>query len=278
MSAITTRREADVPIASIEVGDRLRKPDLPTIAALAEDFAERGMLQRIGVRERADGKHNLVWGRHRLEAAAKLGWATIGAVVYQPGTPDTALAVLEIVENLRRRELSPEERAEHPVRLAALVKEQPGAKLSAAESLSGKGPGGRGKKGVVQKVAEQAGMSQQAVRRAAERADADLERDTPAELRAKAEKVRAAPKPKGIDGDRRKTAAPKPPKAEPARETGAYTVNGFTHRYTIPAKGDTKLELAWLRHAPVDGVAKWLRPALGAERVAELAERLAKAV
>jgi hypothetical protein len=51
---------------------------------------------------------------------------------------------------------------------------------------------------VVQAVAEQAGMSQQAVRRAAEKASeaiaepVDLERDSPAELRRKADEVKAA--------------------------------------------------------------------------------------
>jgi ParB-like chromosome segregation protein Spo0J len=121
------KHEAEVPIASIEIGDRLLKPDTQLIDELAKDIDERGLLQRIGVRARTDGKHDLIWGRHRYEAAAKLGWASIPAVVYPSDTPDRDLAILERVENLKRRELATEERDLHRAELAALLKEQQAA-------------------------------------------------------------------------------------------------------------------------------------------------------
>jgi len=207
------RRETDVAIASIEVGDRLRKVDVQTITDLAADLAKRGMLQRIGVRERTDAKVDLAWGRHRLEAAAKLGWSAIPAVVYPADLPDDQVLVLEIVENLKRRELTPEERAEHVTRLAALVKDVRANSLRSGEKSKGR------PKGTVQRVAEQSGLSQQAVRRSADKAaevigePVDLERDPPADLVRKADKIRSAP-----PVPRRKAkAGPKPP---PRRKPG----------------------------------------------------------
>ena len=141
----TTRREADVAIASIEVGDRMRKPDVPTIDELAKDLAERGVLQRIGVRERDDGKHVLIWGRHRYEAAAKVGWTEIPAVVFPADTPDRDMLMMEIVENLKRRELSEDEKREHTIRLAALIADaEPAPETRSGSEFPPKGPGGRG--------------------------------------------------------------------------------------------------------------------------------------
>ena len=48
-------------------------------------------------------------------------------------------------------------------------------------------------------------------------------------------------------------------------------------RLRRPAKGAPRVDVAWLRHAPAEGVAAWLQRALGEERSAELARRLAQA-
>ena len=122
--------ETDVEIGSIRFGDRMRKPGITTIDKLVEDMAERGLLQRIGVRARADGQHDLIWGRHRVNAAQKLKWEIIPAVVYPEATTDDQALELEIVENLLHKELSSEEKAEHTARLAALLKRQAGESLN----------------------------------------------------------------------------------------------------------------------------------------------------
>jgi ParB-like chromosome segregation protein Spo0J len=251
---MTAQHDADVEITSIEVGDRLLKPDTQLINDLAKDLAERGLLQRIGVRARADGKHDLIWGRHRFEAAVKLGWIS-------------------------------EERDVHRARLGALLKERQADKPPTGLAVSGKG--GRGRRGVKSRVADAEGVTKQAIEKSERRIaktigePIDLERDTPAELRRKADKVRAAPQAtaRELRNTRRrlerlfgKTAKPKakPPEAEPARETVPYTVGTFVHRYTAPARGDTKVETAWLRHAPVAEVVDWMLRVLSAERVFEI--------
>ena len=72
------------------------------------------------------------------------------------------------------------------------------------------GKGGRGKRGIKSRIAAAEGVTKQAIEKSEQRAaeaigePVDLDRDSPAELRAKADKVRSAPKPP------KAKAAPKP--------------------------------------------------------------------
>jgi len=102
----------NVALTNISVGeDRLRKLDPNLVDTLADSMRERGQLQPISLRHR-QGKYELISGLHRLEAARKLGWKTMHAVIdYKSTTADMFLA--EIDENLIRGELSESERAIH---------------------------------------------------------------------------------------------------------------------------------------------------------------------
>ena len=73
-------------------------------------FARIGQLQPIIVRPRGDTGFWLVAGRHRLEAAKRLKWPMIRALVLE-NADEAELA--EIDENLIRADLSPAERALH---------------------------------------------------------------------------------------------------------------------------------------------------------------------
>jgi hypothetical protein len=123
-------KEMSVALDLIDVGDRLRKPDMAVISALAADMDEHGLLQRIGLRERKDGQFDLIWGRNRFEAAAKLNWSAIEAKAYPADTPDHLLKTLEIVENLRRQELTTEERQAQTLLLAVAIKEAEAAEIT----------------------------------------------------------------------------------------------------------------------------------------------------
>jgi ParB-like chromosome segregation protein Spo0J len=191
-------KEMSVALDLIEVGDRMRKPDLTVIAALAADMADHGQLQRIGLCERTDGRYDLIWGRNRIEAAGALTWPTIDARVYPPDTPDRLLKVLEIVENLRRQELTPDERQAQTLELAAAIKERDAETRGGTDFMAP--TTGRGHKGVYQKVAELQGVDHSSVRHQVEKASeaigepVDLRSDTPEELRRKADKRRNTPK------------------------------------------------------------------------------------
>jgi ParB-like nuclease family protein len=52
---------------------------------LIESLAEEGLLGPIDVREREDGRYELVDGSRRLAGAGKLGWTAIDAVVEPAG-------------------------------------------------------------------------------------------------------------------------------------------------------------------------------------------------
>jgi ParB-like chromosome segregation protein Spo0J len=101
------------PLSAIRVGTRLRALREPGIVELAESMRARGLLQPIAVTYSNGPAHpDLVFGAHRLEAAKRLRWDTIDAIVMSPLDADAAL-LAEIDENLIRGELTPAERAVH---------------------------------------------------------------------------------------------------------------------------------------------------------------------
>lgn len=100
-----------IPLDLIDVPPRLRELDPDWAALIAESFKERGQDTPIRVTEGdvATGRHRLIAGLHRLEAARLAGWSAIEAVVFSGD--DIRTELLEIDENLIRRELSELDRA-----------------------------------------------------------------------------------------------------------------------------------------------------------------------
>jgi ParB family chromosome partitioning protein len=81
------------------------------VADLVESFSAVGQIQPISVR-RSDGdpeKYEVICGAHRAAAAAKLNWATIDALLFEGDIGD--LTLIEVAENLHRKELSALDRA-----------------------------------------------------------------------------------------------------------------------------------------------------------------------
>lgn len=97
-----------IKIADIIVEDRLRDIDESWAAAIAETVKDRGLDQPVTVR-RAGVKFRLVAGAHRLRACALAGLERINANVRD--LDDNEARIVEIDENLIRRELSPLDRA-----------------------------------------------------------------------------------------------------------------------------------------------------------------------
>jgi hypothetical protein len=107
-----------VGLLDILVADRLRELRPEVVDEIAASFKTIGQLQPIVVRSwKASSttkiaplaSYVLVAGNHRLEAARKLKWKTIAAIVIEG--VDSELA--EIDENLVRADLSPAERKAH---------------------------------------------------------------------------------------------------------------------------------------------------------------------
>jgi ParB-like chromosome segregation protein Spo0J len=203
-----------VPVDNITVAqDRRRPMDREKVDELAESIRRQGLLQPIGVQRLAD-RYRLIWGAHRFEAWAHLlreernsdesraalkRWAEIPAVVYPADLPEPMVTVLEIEENLRRKELTDAEKQEHTLRLAAALKQLEAESRNDSEFTNSEEPKpatGRGHKGEVQKVAERLGVDHGTVRNRVRKAaeiigePIDLAQDKPAELTRKADKIR----------------------------------------------------------------------------------------
>jgi ParB family transcriptional regulator, chromosome partitioning protein len=96
--------------ARIEVVNRLRAVDSDYVEMLAQSIAERGLDAPIRVTlGDADGRHRLIAGAHRLAAVRLLGLPSIAAIPFD-GT-ELQAELVEIEENLIRRELSEMDRA-----------------------------------------------------------------------------------------------------------------------------------------------------------------------
>jgi len=99
-----------IPLEQIEVGDRLRGINPDWVEFLAGSMLDRGQDTPIQVRRIGRGdRYALIAGAHRMAALEKAGIATAAASVVQ-ATPLQA-TLLEIDENLIRRELSALDRA-----------------------------------------------------------------------------------------------------------------------------------------------------------------------
>lgn len=98
----------EISVDGITVPKRLRAVDQNWVDLYATSITEKGLQQPIQVRKTADG-WELIAGAHRLAAVRQIERATIAASVWE-ATPDEA-RLLEIDENLHRRELSPFDRA-----------------------------------------------------------------------------------------------------------------------------------------------------------------------
>ena len=101
----STRVAREIPLAAIQVGERLRQLDPDKVAELAESIAVAGLLQPVVVTDEG----LLAAGHHRLAACRSLGWDTIPAIA----VPARLALLVEIDENLRRADLTVLQQAEH---------------------------------------------------------------------------------------------------------------------------------------------------------------------
>jgi ParB/RepB/Spo0J family partition protein len=125
------------PSGIIVLPERLRKLRPEVVAELIESMRERGQLQPIVLRPSSGTRYYLVAGRHRLEAAKRLKWPSIKAMIIEGMAADEA-ALAEIDENLIRADLTPAERALHVGRRKELYE--------AKHPETKKGAAGRGRK------------------------------------------------------------------------------------------------------------------------------------
>jgi hypothetical protein len=103
-------------IDEIVIGDR-RREDMGGISELAKSIQQYGLLHPIVL----DDQKRLVVGGRRLEACKYLGWTEIEATFHGQLT-DNELRMLELEENIRRKDLTEYEKSRDMVKLAEIVK------------------------------------------------------------------------------------------------------------------------------------------------------------
>jgi|GEM_PF-2956899 len=108
--AVAGGQARSIPIDQIVVGERLRPLNPEVVNGLAIAIQADGLIHPISVRPVGDG-YQLVAGHHRLEAAKRIGWTDIPATVRDIDATEAQL--IEINENLIRKELSVLQQAEH---------------------------------------------------------------------------------------------------------------------------------------------------------------------
>lgn len=114
-----------IPISAVLVEDRIRK-DMGDIEALAESIRKSGLLHPIVV----DEEYRLLAGERRLRASIKAGLSEIEVRVFR-GLTALEKEIVEIDENTRRKDFSPNELARYYVQKKEYV--EAALKMLAAE-------------------------------------------------------------------------------------------------------------------------------------------------
>jgi ParB family transcriptional regulator, chromosome partitioning protein len=100
----------EIPVERIVVANRLRAVDADYVQLLAASMAETGQHTPIQVGPAdAEGRHRLIAGAHRHSAALVAGLPSLQAIVFTGSELEARM--LEVDENLLRRELSELDRA-----------------------------------------------------------------------------------------------------------------------------------------------------------------------
>jgi ParB family chromosome partitioning protein len=118
----------DIPLRLISVGPNVRT-ELGDLDELKASIEHSGVLQPIRVTPQGDGTYKLIFGQRRLAAAKLAGLTTIPALV---SLVDVAriTSIVQLVENLQRRDLGPIEEAKAFQQLLAGDKELSQAELA----------------------------------------------------------------------------------------------------------------------------------------------------
>ena len=112
-----------IPTSKITIcDDRLRAADESGVTALMNDMAANGLTQAIEVRALKKGRYELIDGGHRLEAALRLVWLEVKAIV-RDCTADEARMRMALA-NLTRAELTMLDRALHVWRVKSVWMKQ----------------------------------------------------------------------------------------------------------------------------------------------------------
>ena len=108
-SLLTSYVLQDIPTHLVEIGERFRK-DLGDLTDFLHSVKTQGIISPILVQQ-AGGKYKLIAGERRTTACLMLEMKTIPAKVFTGELTDLEKRILELAENLQRKEMSWQEEA-----------------------------------------------------------------------------------------------------------------------------------------------------------------------
>lgn len=95
-----------------------------------EDINRNGLICSIAVKALPEDKFKLLAGGRRLQACSELSHETINATVYTGEVDEADMALIEIIENLKRKKLLPEEEVRSKAKYLDLMQTKYGKKVS----------------------------------------------------------------------------------------------------------------------------------------------------
>lgn len=118
MKQLVKHNTKKVKIKDIQIDENSRWRDYE-LHDLMTSIKDNGLLQPVGVKA-VNGRYRLVYGHRRLGACRKLGHKEIDAVALDEKLTDQDTMIVNLIENIQRKELSPPEEG----RYFALLKKQ----------------------------------------------------------------------------------------------------------------------------------------------------------
>ena len=126
-------------ISEIKIGQRVRD-EYGDMESLAESIQKHGLLHPVVV----DSDYNLIAGCRRLLACERIGWMEIEVKMLE-NISEKELRILELEENIRRKDLTELEKSKNLVKLAEMKEQEMKQKIevmaeSAKTNLGGRPP------------------------------------------------------------------------------------------------------------------------------------------
>jgi ParB/RepB/Spo0J family partition protein len=100
----------EVDMALLDESPQQLRIDLSAIDELSASMSEHGLLQAVLIVPSSGGRYYVANGGRRWEAAKRLGWTRIKAIVGEP-CDSAKLSIINLIENIQREDLTPLELA-----------------------------------------------------------------------------------------------------------------------------------------------------------------------
>ena len=128
----------NIPIATIDIGPRFRQDYGADVewTDFKKDIENNGLISAIAVKRVGD-RYELLAGGRRLQACTELKHETINATIYTGEIDEADMVIIELNENLKRKNLLPREESEGKKKLLEALQSKYGEKRNSKPGAVG---------------------------------------------------------------------------------------------------------------------------------------------